>query len=315
MLRFLATRTITALITIWGASLIVFVAVQMAPGDFAQSYLGYQAAEDEELLEAVRKKYGLDRPMVVQYVAWLGNVLQGDLGMSLQSRNSVASELVRRGRVSMELALLATLFSVMIGIPIGLAAAVWRHRVTGVVMQALAILGLSVPSFVLGTFLIFLVSNWSLGLPVSGYVPITESLARHFGSMLLPSLTLGAITMAVIARFTRSSVLDVLSQDYVRTAHSKGLQARVVMARHVLRNALIPTVTVIGINLGYLMGGTIIVEVLYSLPGMGRYVLRGLGSRDFPVVQGTILAACTVFVFASLAADVIYAYLDPRIRY
>ena len=315
MLRFLYTRAVTALITIWGASLLVFMAVQLAPGDFAQSYLGYQASSDPELLEAVRKKYGLDRPMIVQYAAWLGNALQGDLGISLQSRESVARELINRGRVSMELALLATLFSVILGIPIGLAAAVWRHRFTGVVMQALAILGLSIPSFVLGTFLIFMVSNWSLGLPVSGYVPITDDLFGHFGSMLLPSVTLGAITMAVIARFTRSSVLDVLSQDYVRTAHSKGLQARIVMVRHVLRNALIPTVTVIGINVGYLMGGTIIVEVLYSLPGMGRYVLRGLGSRDFPVVQGTILAACAIFVIASLAADLIYAYLDPRIRY
>ena len=315
MTRFLTTRAVTALITIWGASLLVFIAVQLAPGDFAQSYLGYQASDDPELLEAVRKKYGLDRPIFVQYGAWLGNVLRGDLGISLQSRESVARELLNRGRVSMELALLATVFSVVMGVPIGLAAAIWRHRIVGVAMQAVAILGLSIPSFVLGTFLIFVVSNWSLGLPVSGYVPITENLAGHFGSMLLPSVTLGAITMAVVARFTRSSVLDVLSQDYVRTAHSKGLEARTVLARHVLRNALIPTVTVVGINVGYLMGGTVIVEVLYSLPGMGRYVLRGLGSRDFPIVQGAILAACTVFVLSSLAADVIYAYLDPRIRY
>jgi peptide/nickel transport system permease protein len=315
MIRFLATRAITALITIWGASLLVFIAVQVSPGDFAQSYLGYQASDNPELLEQVRKKYGLDRPIIVQYWAWLGNALRGDLGISLQSRESVARELLNRGRVSMELALLATLFSVVMGIPVGLAAAIWRHRLVGVAMQATAMLGLSIPSFVLGTFLIFMVSNWSLGLPVSGYVPITDDLVRHFGSMLLPSLTLGAITMAVVARFTRSSVLDILSQDYVRTAHSKGLEARTVLVRHVLRNALIPTVTVVGINVGYLMGGTIIVEVLYSLPGMGRYVLRGLGSRDFPVVQGTILAACTIFVLASLAADVIYAYLDPRIRY
>jgi peptide/nickel transport system permease protein len=315
MIRFLVTRAVTALFTLLGVATIIFTVLHFVPGGFAKSYLGELAVENPELIEVVNKRYGLDRPLIIQYGVWLGNALKGDLGTSLRSRIPVLTEIYNRGRVSVELALLATLFSVVVGIPSGIIGAMWRGRGVGVIMQVGAILGLSIPSFVIGTFLIYFVSIVHLGLPIAGYIPPSENLLGHFGSMVLPVFTLGAITTAVVMRFTRSSMLEVLSEPFVTTAHSKGLGGHVVLRRHVLRNALIPTVTVVGINMGYLLGGTLIVEQIFSLPGLGRFALQGVMGRDYPVAQGAVLFGAAMFVLVNFITDVVYAYLDPRIRY
>ena len=315
MTRFLVTRTVTALFTLLGVATIIFTVLHFVPGGFAKSYLGEIAIEHPELIEHVNKKYGLDRPLIVQYGVWLGNALKGDLGTSLRSRIPVRKEIYNRGRVSAELALLATLFSVVVGVPSGVISAIWRGKGVGIIIQLGAILGLSIPSFVIGTFLIFFVSTLHLGLPIAGYVPPSENLLRHFGSMVLPVFTLGAITTAVVMRFTRSTMLEVLSEPFVTTAHSKGLGDYIVLRRHVLRNALIPTVTVVGINMGYLLSGTLIVEQIFSLPGLGRFALQGVMGRDYPVAQGAVLFGAAMFVLVNLITDVVYAFLDPRIRY
>jgi peptide/nickel transport system permease protein len=306
---------VTALVTVWGVGTIVFIALHLVPGGFAEVYLGAQGAEFPELVERVKAKYGLDKPLVVQYGIWLGNVLQGDLGVSLRDSTPVLSELGRRGRVTLELTILATLFSVSVGVPAGILAALRRGSLVGGGLQVASVLGLSIPNFVLGTLLIYFVSTQQLPIPVSGYIPPSEDLLRHFGSMLLPTLTLGTVTTAIVMRITRSSVLEVLSEPYVTTAYGKGLHARVVMWRHILRNALIPTVTVVAVNVGYLLSGAVIVEILFSLPGMGRYAVQGVLGRDYPIAQGAVMLGAFTFVFSNFVADIIYAYLDPRIRY
>ena len=315
MRRFIFTRTVTAVITVWGAVTIVFLALHLVPGGFAELYLGTEAAENPELIPIVRAKYGLDRPLPVQYGVWMGNLFQGDLGTSLLSRQPVVEEIRRRGVITLELTFLATLMSIVLGVPAGIIAGVRRTSIEGVAAQVVSMVGLSIPSFVLGTLLIYVVSTRHLGLPVSGYVPASEDLTRHFASMLLPTITLGAITMSLVMRVTRSSVLEVLSEPFITVAHSKGLAAWLVMRRHVMKNALIPTVTVVAINVGYLLSGAIIVETIFALPGLGRYALQGVLVRDYPMAQGAVLVGAMMFVLSSFMADIIYALLDPRIRY
>ncbi len=315
MPRYVASRVIMALITTLGVATIVFVAMRLVPGGFAGALLGPNAVQNPEVVAAIEEKYGLDKPVIVQYGLWLRNAVQGDLGESLRTRSSVTSEIVRRSLVTVELTLLATLMSLLLGVPAGVVAALRRNSVADTVTRSVSLIGLSIPDFVLGTVLIYFVSTRGIGLPISGYVSITEDLSGHFRSMVLPTLTLGLVTTSVVMRVIRSSVVEVLGEAYVVTARAKGLHPRVVALRHVVRAGLIPTVTIVGINMGYLLGGAVIVEELFSLPGLGRYALTGILNRDYPVAQGAVIVGALMFVLANLAADVAYAYLDPRIKY
>ncbi len=315
MPRYVATRIITALITTLGVATIVFAAMRLVPGGFVQALLGPNAVSQPEVVAAMEERYGLDRPLIVQYGLWLRNALQGDLGESLRMRTSVSSEIVRRSGITIELTVLATLLSLVVGVPAGIVAALRRNSAADVVTRIVSLIGLSIPDFVLGTLLIYVVATRHLGLPISGYVSPSEDLGGHLRSMVLPTLTLGLITTSVVMRVMRSSVVEVLGEPYVVTARSKGLHPRIVALRHVVRAALIPTVTIVGINTGYLLGGAVIVEELFSLPGLGRYALTGILNRDYPVAQGTVIVGALMFVFANLAADIAYAYLDPRIKY
>jgi peptide/nickel transport system permease protein len=304
-----------ALVTIFGVATIVFIAMRLVPGGFAVALLGPNAAQQPEVVAAIEEKYGLDEPVFVQYFLWLGNAVRGDLGESLRTQSSVSYEIMRRSLITIELTFLATLMSLVIGIPAGVIAAIRRNSAADISTRIMSMIGLSIPDFVLGTILIYFVSTRHLGLPISGYISISDGMFQHFRSMVLPTVTLGLITTSVVMRITRSSVVEVMSEPYVVTARSKGLHPRDVAITHVVRAALIPTVTIVGINMGYLLGGAVIVEELFSLPGLGRYALTGIMNRDYPVAQGSVIVGSLMFVVANLAADVAYAYLDPRIKY
>ena len=230
----------------------------------------------------MEKRYGLDQPLIVQYGLWLGNALRGDLGESLRMRTPVSTEIVRRSGITIELTTLATLMSLVFGIPAGVVAALRRNSRADIGTRVVSLIGLSIPDFVLGTLLIYVVSTRHFGLPISGYIAPSEDLVGHLRSMVLPTVTLGLITTSVVMRVMRSSMVEILGEPYVVTAHSKGLHPRTVALNHVLRAALIPTVTIVGINMGYLLGGAVIVEELFSLPGLGRYALTGYPQPRLP---------------------------------
>jgi peptide/nickel transport system permease protein len=315
MVRYVTRRLATAVLTICGVATIVFVMIRLVPGGIVEALSGPSVAQSPELIERLKEKYGLDKPLIVQYGLWLGNAVRGDLGESLGTRSSVASELLRRGSVTVELSLLATAVSLVVGLPAGVYAALRRFSPADGAVRIAALVFLSIPEFVLGTLLIYVVSTQGLGLPVSGYIPVSEDPWGHVRSMLLPTLSLGFVTAAVVMRVVRSSVIEALGEPFVTTARAKGLGERAVTWGHVMRTALIPTVTIVGINMGYLLSGAVIVEELFSLPGLGRFALQGILGRDYPVAQATVIVGAAMFVAASLLADVLYAYLDPRITY
>jgi len=315
MIRYVARRLLTSALTIFGVATIVFVMMRLVPGGIVEALSGPASLQSPELIERLMEKYGLDKPLIVQYGIWLGNAVRGDLGESLGTRSSVTTELIRRGSVTVELTILATLVSLLVGLPAGVIAALRRFSPVDGAIRVGALVFLSIPEFVLGTLLIYVVSTRGVGLPVSGYVAASEDLGGHVRSMLLPVLSLGFVTAAVVMRVTRSSVVEVLNEQFVVTARAKGLRTRAVTWRHVLRTALIPTVTIVAINTGYLLSGAVIIERLFSLPGLGRYALEGILGRDYPVAQATVIVGAAMFVLANLAADLLYAYLDPRITY
>lgn len=315
MLRYVVRRSLLALFTVLGVATIVFMAMRLVPGGIVETLSGPSVVTSPERVTALEEKYGLDKPLIAQFGIWLGNALQGDLGQSIGTQSSVSSEIVRRSGITIELTILATVFSVAVGIPVGVFAALRRGSAIDSLTRLVAMVGLSIPDFVLGTLLIYVVSTRGLGLPVSGYVSLGDDVARHFRSMFLPALTLGVATTAVVMRIIRSSVVEVLNEPYVVTARAKGLNPGAVARRHVIRTALIPTVTIVGINIGYLLSGAVIVENLFSLPGLGRYALQGILGRNYPVAQGTVIVGALMFVLANLATDLLYAYLDPRIKY
>lgn len=315
MLRFLVTRLLLAAVALLGISLIVFVAMRMVPGGFAVAMLGPQGAQQPELVEQLNERYGLNDPLIVQYGVWLKNALQGDFGESLGTHSSISHELVRRAGVTIELAFLATLVSVVLGVPLGVIAASKRGSPADAGIRGLALLFLSIPDFVLGTLLIYFVSTRHIGLPVSGYVGLGESVVGNLKSMVLPVLSLGLITTAVVMRVTRASVAEVLNEPYIVTARAKGLSPGTVTRRHVLRGALIPVVTIVGIDIGFLLSGAVIIEEIFALPGLGRYALQGIAKRDYPIAQATVVLGATMFVLSSLLVDLCYAWIDPRIHY
>jgi peptide/nickel transport system permease protein len=267
-----------------------------------------------QAVEELRRQLGLDRPLHVRYLEWLGRIAQGDLGQSLYNRTQVSEELLWRMPTTLSLVFLALLFSIAIGVPAGLLSAAFRNSWIDHAARLLTLVSLSLPSFWLGLMLIILFSLWLNILPIVGYEPITRGFWKAIPFLILPSLSLGAYLAALLTRLTRSSMLEVLNQDYVRTARAKGLRDRVVLMRHALRNAMIPIVTVIGINVGILLGGSAVIETVFVLPGVGQLVVRSLYNRDLPVIQGLILYVAVVYVVINLVVDILYTYLDPRLR-
>jgi peptide/nickel transport system permease protein len=297
-----------------GVTLLVFLIMQIAPGDPAQIMLGPKATETS--LAQLRHELGLDQPLYVQYGRWLARVVQGDWGRSIQLKREVLPFIAERFLNSAYLMLLSVLLACSIGIPAGIISAVRQYSVSDRLAMILALMGFSTPIFWLGIVL-QIIFGLKLGLlPVSGMQsPGQTGLFDLLKHLVLPAVALAAGATAIIARMTRSSMLEVIRQDYIRTARAKGLAERVTTGRHALKNALIPVVTIVGLQVGYLLGGDILIEMVFSYPGIGLAMVNGILARDFPLVQGAILLVASSYVLINLAVDIFYAYLDPRIHY
>lgn len=311
--RYILRRLLSMIPVLFIVSLIVFSLLHLSPGDPAMSMLGEEATP--ESIAQLRGRLGLDEPLPVQYVKWAGSVLQGDLGRSIRSNQPVREAIIQRLPVTIELALLSVLVSLVIAIPVGIVSAMRRNSPVDTVSTTFALLGVSLPNFFLAILLIFLFSVQLRWLSPIGYTPFIDDPVDNLKRMIMPALTLGTALSAIVMRMTRSSLLEVLDQDYVRTARAKGLREAKVVRVHALKNAMVPVVTVVGLQVGGLLGGAIIVEQIFVLPGIGRLLVDSIFQRDFPMVQGVVLFASLAFLFANLAVDLLYAYLDPRIRY
>lgn len=311
--RYVARRLAGAAPTLFVVSVVVFLLAQLAPGDPVVRMLGSFATTQE--IDRARAEMGFDRPLVVQYAAWLARAVQGDLGRSITSNLPVGQMIAERLPRTLGLALLAVLVSIAIGVPAGVLAAVKQNTGFDQALMSFCMLGLSVPDFVTALLLVIVFSVELNLLPSMGYAPLSDGIGAYLSHLAMPSLSLGFMMAAVTARMTRSSVLDVLRQDYVLTARSKGLTETQVIERHVLKSAMIPVVTVIGINFGAVFRGAVVIETLFSLPGIGRLIITAIESRDYPLVQGCLLVVVTIYIAINLAIDLLYACLDPRIRY
>lgn len=314
MTTYFIKRVLALIPVLIGVTLLVFLIMQLAPGDPAKIMLGTKATETS--LTQLRHELGLDQPLHVQYLRWIGRVLQGNFGRSIQLKREVLPFLLDRFRNSLYLTAFAALLAAGAGIPIGIYSAARQHSFADRASVVMVLVGFSVPIFWLGIIL-QIVFGLRLGLlPVSGIHSTGRTdfvdLFRH---LILPGLTLATGPAAIIARMTRSTMLEVIRQDYIRTARSKGLQERTIIGRHAVRNALIPVITVVGLQVGYLLGGDVLVEIVFSYPGIGLAMVNGILARDFPLVQGAILLVATSYVVVNLAVDLLYAYVDPRIRY
>jgi peptide/nickel transport system permease protein len=291
---------------------IVFVLVRLVPGDPALLIAGTDSTAEQ--VAEIRTALGLDLPVARQYVQWLGRVVQGDLGRSLFSKEPVARDLLDRVPVSLQLALSATLVSVLIAIPAGVLAAARRTAGAEAAFALVTMTGICVPSFVMGLLLMLVLSAWLHVFPIRGYAPLADGVLAWARYMTLPAIAYGAIQAAGVARMTRATLLEVLGEDFIRTARAKGLAGWVVLYKHALRNALIPVVTLVGLNIGVLFTGAVVVESLFGLPGLGAFLVQGILKRDYPIVQGAILFIATFLVLLNLAVDLLYAVLDPRLR-
>lgn len=316
MSRFILQRVITFVPTLLGISIIVFLVMRLIPGDTISAMIGTQFQLTATQAAALREYFGLDKPWLQQYLHWLASALQGDLGLSVRSGKPVLGEILSRFPLTFELALGAVLIAVAIGIPIGILSAVKRDSPIDFFGRLFALVGLAMPNFWLGTLIILTLSVYFRILPNSGdYVDfITDPLA-NLKQLLFPALTLGVAFAASVMRTTRSALLEELQQDYARTARSKGLSEFTVIVRHSLRNALIPIITIVGVETGYLLGGAIVVEQVFALPGIGRFLLNGISQRDYAVVQGAVVFIAFLFVLINLLTDLVYAFVNPRIRY
>jgi peptide/nickel transport system permease protein len=312
VIEFLVRRAFISALTLLLISLIVFAGVRMIPGDPARVLAGTDA--DAAGLEEIREKYGLDAPLPVQYVRWLALAVRGDLGESIRTRTSVAATVATKLPITIELAVLSLLVALSLAIPAGVVAAVRRNTVWDVLASGLSLGGVSIPNFWLGIMLILLVSVRLGWLPASGFVPLVEDPVGNLKRMVMPALVLGTGLAAVLMRQTRNAMIEVLSADYVRTARAKGLAQGAVVVRHALRNGLIPVVTILGLQMGALMGGAVVTEQIFVLPGFGRLIVEAVFTRDYPVVQGVVLITASSYVLINLLVDVSYTVLNPRIR-
>jgi peptide/nickel transport system permease protein len=313
MLSYVARRLLQLPLLLLFASLIVFSLMHLAPGDPVPLMLGDYA--DPEAQAALRHELGLDRPLPVQYLSWLGNALRGDLGFSVANRQDVLGEIVARLPNTLALATLAMAWAVAIAIPIGIIAAVRQNSWVDYLSMGFALGGISVPNFVLALFLIMLLAVQLRWLPISGGPAVTKDPLGAVKFLIIPALALGARASGVVARMLRSCMVEVLHQDYILTARGKGVGNQRIYWRHALKNAFIPTLTVLGINFAYMLGGSVVIEQIFSLPGIGGYLMQAVLGRDFPVIQGVSLCVALVFIFMNLITDIMYSYLDPRIRY
>jgi len=315
MRRYVLVRSLSILPTLVGVSVAVFLMIRLIPGTIVEQMIGTEGTYSEQSMRALRAFFGLDQPIHVQYGRWLGRVLQGDLGTSWRTGLPVVEMIGSRLQVTLELTLGAMLVALAIGIPLGIVSARRENTRLDHAVRLLSLFSLSIPVFWQATMLILATSLWLDWAPSVDFVSPWKSLRANLAIMALPSLALGTAVAAVFMRMTRSTLLEVMRQDYIRTARAKGLRERGVVWVHALRNSLIPLITVAGVQVGYLLGGVVVTEEVFTLPGVGRLILWAVFQRDYPVVQGTILFVSLLFMLSNLVVDLIYAYVDPRIRY
>lgn len=313
MATYLTQRLCLMLITLLGITLLVFAILRFIPGGVENAILGDQPSPEQ--FAAVRHQLGLDRPVLVQYGSWLGGVLHGDLGTSIVSKRAIGPDLGARLPVTLELGALAMIFGLTIAVPVGILAAVRQDSLGDYAARSLAIAVLSIPGFWLGTLVLTYGARWFGYAPPLTYVRLWENPLRNLQILVPPALILGAALSGTIMRLTRAQMLEVLRQDFIRTAWAKGLQERAVVRRHGLRNAAIPVVTLIGLQVPFLFGGTVVLEQIFSVPGTGRYLITAVNGRDFPVIQAVVLLIAAVVVTSNLLVDLTYSVLDPRIRF
>jgi peptide/nickel transport system permease protein len=315
---YIIKRLIQFIPVLLGVTFLVYALTLLLPGDPVAALLGLsegQAQIEPEVVEEYRRELGLDRSIPVQYAMWLGRAVQGDFGTSIKTRRAVTDEIVPRAKVTAQVSLAAFVVSLLIAFPAGVTSAIFRNSWIDRTVTMVAVAAVAVPSFWLGIMMILLFSvklNW---LPPSGFVSPFEEPVRGIKLMIMPVLILGWEGAAVLTRQTRSSMLEVLNQDYIRTARAKGLESRRVVWLHALKNAMLPVVTVIGLRIGFLLGGAAIVETIFTIPGIGRLLVSSISTRDFPVIQALVLIIALCTVIASLLTDVAYGLLDPRIRF
>ncbi len=314
MQRYLATRLVALIPVLLGILAVVFLLIRLIPGDAVQMFLGTQVEMTPQQMVELRRFFGVDKPIHAQFIDYVGRILRGDFGVSLRTARPVLDDIRQRLPLSFQLASLALLIAMAIAIPLGILSAVTRNSSFDVFTRIGGLLGLSIPNFWLGAMLILVFSRY-LHTSLGQYVPISRNPVGTLQSLYLPAIALGAAIAAILMRYIRSSLLEVLGQEYVRTARGKGLRGSAVMLRHALPNAMIPVITVLGFQMGYLLGGTVVIEEIFALPGMGRLVLQAIFQRDYPVVQGVVLVIALLFVLTNLAVDLLYAWIDPRIRY
>ena len=313
MRNYVLRRLLVALPSLLIASLIVFTLPRLIPGDVVQLMLEEKAYGKD--LEDLRAKLGLNRPIPVQYVEWLGAIARGNFGESLWTRQPVLSELARRLPITATLGLMALVVAILIGIPIGVLAAVRQDGVLDFFARSIAVFGLSVPAFVLAILVTLMPAIWWGWTPRTQFVTLAASPGGYVLQFVLPAVILGIASAAGIMRLTRGMLLEVLHHDYVRTAWAKGLRERVVVLKHALKNAVIPVVTVLGLQVAAIAGGAVIIEWIFGIPGMGQFLVDAIVQRDYPVIQGINLVIVVIIVASNLAVDLVYAVLDPRIRY
>lgn len=313
MIQFAVRRLLATIPTLLVVTLLVFALVRLLPGDPARLLLGEEATP--QALRELRHSLGLDRPVAAQYGSWLLGALRFDFGQSLQDHASVGALIADKLPTTLELAALSMLIALLVALPAGLASARAPGGALDRLITVFALSGISLPTFFLGILLIYLFSVRLAWVPASGYVSLAENPARNLTLMILPAVTLGVGSAAVLTRFLRASLVEVLSQDYVRTARAKGVASRLVVLRHALRNALIPVLTAFGLQLGGLLGGAVITEQIFSVPGFGRLLVEAVFTRDLPVIQGVVLTSAVAVFAVSFLVDLAYGAVDPRIRY
>ncbi len=306
--RILATIPVMAVVAIF-----VFLLLHLSPGDPAAVIAGDYASPAD--IVRIRERLGLNDPIYIQFGRWIGHLAQGDLGISIFSNLPVSKLILQRVEPTLMLALTTIVFAIVLAVPMGVLAAWKAGSIIDRGTMIFAVLGFSVPVFVIGYVLMYVFSIQLKWLPVQGYVSYTEGFWPFFSRLILPSVALGTIYIALIARITRASVLDVLTEDYIRTAHAKGLKSSVVLMRHALKNAAVPIVTIIGIGIALLIGGVVVTESVFNIPGLGRLTVDSILRRDYPIIQGIILIFAGVYVLINVLVDISYTFLDPRVRY
>jgi peptide/nickel transport system permease protein len=313
MTAYVLKRTFILFLTLILVSVVIFAVLMVIPGDPAQIILGIHATP--ETLRELRHQLGLDRPVVIQYLSYMKNLGVGDMGRSITYDVPIRSLIISRLQVTIPLAILSMIFAVFLSIPMGTYSSLHRNRMGDYGVMVFSQIGLAVPAFWAGILLILLFAVTLHWFPAGGFQPWLVAPMRAVKSLILPALSLGLVRAAVLTRMTRSSMLEVLGEDYIRTARSKGMPERVVVYKHAFRNAIIPVITIIGLQAGDLLAGAIIIENVFHLPGIGRLVFEAIGQRDLPVIQGVVLFITTVIIFINFMIDIAYRYLDPRIRY